>query len=128
LADVVVVPYGGGQGEHASQDADPVAGGGMSAVALEAEPALERVVVDSMTWRSGLQNRAPGRSGSPAAGRAQQVQSGAGQCGFEVAAGIADHIVAKWHGHDETVMRNTYTKTYMDDLRAAAQQRALGGA
>jgi integrase len=42
--------------------------------------------------------------------------------------GIADHIVAKWHGHDETVMRNTYTKTYMDDLRAAAQQRAISGA
>lgn len=40
------------------------------------------------------------------------------------ALGIADHVVAAWHGHDETVMRATYTHTYTDELRAAAERRA----
>lgn len=42
------------------------------------------------------------------------------------ALGIADHVVAAWHGHDETVMRATYTHTYTDELRAAAERRAAG--
>jgi integrase len=42
------------------------------------------------------------------------------------AMGIPDHVVALWHGHDETVMRATYTHTYTDELRAAAERRAAG--
>jgi hypothetical protein len=59
------VPDGGGQGEDALQDAGQHAGWGVAAVALQVELAFEGVVEDSMTWRSGLKNRAPGRSGSP---------------------------------------------------------------
>lgn len=40
--------------------------------------------------------------------------------------GIGDHVVAAWHGHDETVMRATYTHTFTDELRAAARRRAAG--
>lgn len=40
--------------------------------------------------------------------------------------GIADHVVAAWHGHDETVMRATYTHTFTEELRAAAERRAAG--
>jgi len=36
------------------------------------------------------------------------------------AAGKPDHLVARWHGHDEAVMRRTYTHTTVDDLRALA--------
>jgi integrase len=42
------------------------------------------------------------------------------------ALGIGDHVVAAWHGHDESVMRGTYTHTFTDELRAAAQRRAAG--
>lgn len=31
-----------------------------------------------------------------------------------------DHLVAAWHGHDESVMRRTYTHHYLADLRAHA--------
>lgn len=40
--------------------------------------------------------------------------------------GIPDHVVAAWHGHDESVMRLTYTHTYAADLRAAAERLAGG--
>jgi integrase len=40
--------------------------------------------------------------------------------------GIGDHVVAAWHGHDETVMRATYTHTFTEELRAAAERRAAG--
>ena len=39
-----------------------------------------------MTCRNGLKNSVPARAGSPFAGRGQQVQSGTGEGGFELAA------------------------------------------
>lgn len=36
-------------------------------------------------------------------------------------AGVPDHIVAAWHGHDETVMRAVYTDAQIAQMRAAAQ-------
>lgn len=41
-------------------------------------------------------------------------------------AGWPDHLVAAWHGHDESVMRRTYSHVYMDDLRAHARTLAGG--
>ncbi|MBA2509538.1 MAG: site-specific integrase, partial [Nocardioidaceae bacterium] len=38
--------------------------------------------------------------------------------------GIAAHVVAAWHGHDEAVMARTYTHTYLDEMRYAAQRLA----
>jgi integrase len=38
--------------------------------------------------------------------------------------GISAHVVAAWHGHDEAVMARTYTHTYLDEMRAAAQRLA----
>jgi len=35
--------------------------------------------------------------------------------------GIQDHIVAAWHGHDETVMRAVYTDAQIAQMRAAAE-------
>ena len=35
--------------------------------------------------------------------------------------GIPDHIVAAWHGHDETVMRNYYTAAQDAPMRLAAE-------
>ena len=40
------------------------------------------------------------------------------------AAGVADDVVAKWHGHDETIMRRTYTHPDADALAAAGQALA----
>ena len=37
--------------------------------------------------------------------------------------GWPDHLVALWHGHDESVMRATYTHAHLDDLRRHAEQR-----
>jgi integrase len=34
-------------------------------------------------------------------------------------AGVSDEIVAAWHGHDENVMRSTYTHTRTEAMRAA---------
>lgn len=36
--------------------------------------------------------------------------------------GIPAHVVAAWHGHDEAVMARTYTHTYLDEMRAAAER------
>jgi integrase len=33
--------------------------------------------------------------------------------------GVSDEIVAAWHGHDENVMRSTYTHTRTEAMRAA---------
>lgn len=41
-------------------------------------------------------------------------------------AGIPDHIVAEWHGHDENIMRRTYSHAHEKQLRGAG--RALEGA
>ena len=32
-------------------------------------------------------------------------------------AGVPDHIVAAWHGHDEVVMRRTYSHVHADQMR-----------
>jgi integrase len=40
-------------------------------------------------------------------------------------AGIPDHVVAHWHGHDEAVMRSVYS--HADDEGLAAAGAALGG-
>jgi hypothetical protein len=40
-------------------------------------------------------------------------------------AGIPDHVVAHWHGHDEAVMRSVYS--HADDVGLAAAGAALGG-
>ena len=46
------------------------------------------------------------------------------------AAGVPDHVVAQWHGHDEVVMRRTYSHASQDALAAAgrALSDVLGGA
>jgi len=31
-------------------------------------------------------------------------------------AGVADHLVAAWHGHDEVVMRRTYSHAHPAEL------------
>lgn len=38
--------------------------------------------------------------------------------------GVPDYVVAHWHGHDEAVMRRTYTRAFDEDLRAAAKRLA----
>lgn len=40
-------------------------------------------------------------------------------------AGVPDHIVAAWHGHDEVVMRQTYSHAHVDKLMSAAQALTL---
>ena len=35
--------------------------------------------------------------------------------------GVDDHIVASWHGHDEVVMRSTYSHAQPETLRAAGE-------
>ena len=39
-------------------------------------------------------------------------------------AGVPDHDVAAWHGHDEVVMRRTYSQAGQDGLAAAGQTLA----
>lgn len=34
-------------------------------------------------------------------------------------AGVPDHIVAAWHGHDEVVMRQTYSHAHLEQLKSA---------
>ncbi len=40
-------------------------------------------------------------------------------------AGVPDHIVAAWHGHDEVVMRQTYSHVHVDKLMSAASALSL---
>jgi len=40
------------------------------------------------------------------------------------AAGVPDHVVAAWHGHDEVVMRRTYSHADADGLAAAGNALA----
>lgn len=41
--------------------------------------------------------------------------------------GVPDHIVAKFHGHDESVMRRTYSHAHIEELKqAAALVRVVG--
>ena len=43
-------------------------------------------------------------------------------------AGVADHVVAAWHGHDEYIMRKVYSHAQTEGLAAAgdALDRAFG--
>jgi site-specific recombinase XerD len=34
-------------------------------------------------------------------------------------AGVPDHIVAAWHGHDEVVIRQTYSHAHLEQLKDA---------
>lgn len=39
--------------------------------------------------------------------------------------GVPDHIVAKFHGHDETVMRRTYSHAHLEEMKVAAAALSL---
>ena len=41
-------------------------------------------------------------------------------------AGVPDHIVAAWHGHDEVVMRQTYSHAHVDQLTIAGSSLSFG--
>jgi integrase len=41
-------------------------------------------------------------------------------------AGVPDHIVAAWHGHDEVVMRQTYSHAHIDQLKHASASLSFG--
>lgn len=41
-------------------------------------------------------------------------------------AGVPDHIVAAWHGHDEVVMRQTYSHAHVDQLTKAGTSLTFG--
>lgn len=41
-------------------------------------------------------------------------------------AGIPDHIVASWHGHDEVVMRRTYSHVHTEQMREAGAVLSFG--
>jgi integrase len=40
-------------------------------------------------------------------------------------AGVPDHVVAAWHGHDEAVMRATYTHAHEEALAVAGEALAM---
>jgi integrase len=40
-------------------------------------------------------------------------------------AGVADHVVAAWHGHDEAVMRRTYSHAQPERMAEAGEALAL---
>jgi integrase len=42
-------------------------------------------------------------------------------------AGVPDHIVAAWHGHDEVVMRRTYSHVHSQEMRSAGSALSFGG-
>lgn len=41
-------------------------------------------------------------------------------------AGVPDHIVAAWHGHDEVVMRQTYSHAHTEQLKSAGSALSFG--
>jgi integrase len=41
-------------------------------------------------------------------------------------AGVPDHIVAAWHGHDEVVMRQTYSHAHLEQLKDAGSSLSFG--
>jgi integrase len=41
-------------------------------------------------------------------------------------AGVPDHIVAAWHGHDEVVMRRTYSHVHSQEMRSAGSALTFG--
>ena len=41
-------------------------------------------------------------------------------------AGVADHVVADWHGHEEVVMRRTYSHAHVEQLKSAGSALTFG--
>lgn len=41
-------------------------------------------------------------------------------------AGVPDHIVAAWHGHDEVVMRQTYSHAHTEQMKSAGSALSFG--
>jgi site-specific recombinase XerD len=41
-------------------------------------------------------------------------------------AGVPDHVVAAWHGHDEVVMRQTYSHAHTEQLKSAGAALSFG--
>ena len=41
-------------------------------------------------------------------------------------AGVPDHVVAAWHGHDEVIMRRTYSHTHVEQLKSASSALTFG--
>jgi hypothetical protein len=39
---------------------------------------------------------------------------------------VPDHIVAAWHGHDEVVMRQTYSHAHLAELKNAGASLTFG--
>jgi hypothetical protein len=70
---------------------------------------------------SGTPLRSPGSLGRQACHRSACTMLGIRQFTIMRSLGIPAHVVAAWHGHDEAVMARTYTHTYLDGMRAAAQ-------
>src|SRR6266545_5312519 len=87
-ADLVVVPDGGGEGKDALPDAHDDACWGVPAVGFEVELAFEGVVDRFDDLAQGFEEAGAGSFGFAVAGRAQQVDPGVGQRGFEVAAEV----------------------------------------
>ena len=86
MAEVVVVPDGGGEREDASGDAGGDSGDGAATVVFEVELSFEGVVdrLDDLAQR--FEEALPGSRRFPFAGRTQQGDAGVGQGVFEVAA------------------------------------------
>ena len=42
-------------------------------------------------------------------------------------AGVPDHIVAAWHGHDEVIMRRTYSHVHTSQMRSGGSALKFGG-
>lgn len=73
---MVIVPDRCGEGEDALQDADGDPADGVSLVVFEVGLPFSVSLIDSMTFRNGLNYADPARSGSPLRGWAEQ-QDGA---------------------------------------------------
>jgi len=41
-------------------------------------------------------------------------------------AGVPDHVVAAWHGHDEVIMRRTYSHVHTKQMRSAGSALSFG--
>src|SRR5258708_36392434 len=86
---LVVVPYGGGQGQDELGDADGDAFEGPAAVGFEVELALEGVVDRFDQLADRFEQRLAVAGGLVLAGGPQQGDAGGGQVGFGLAPGEA---------------------------------------
>ena len=80
------MPDGGGEGEDALQDACGDSGDGSSSVALEVELGFEGVVERFDDLPQRLEEALSGTGFFSPAGRAQQLDTGVGERGFELSA------------------------------------------